>query len=425
MTTRLCVASPGKNRGSDKQDATLRRAPGQQMPGQRIPDQQMPGQQIPCLGIPDLWCADEITKACRRLVELRPDLKDQLTIQGFAAGLPRELTGGEARNLPSRVLLALCDQQYRLLGIHVGVPHGDELISIVEDAEEVATTRQLRIDQGLQGEADELTVLRSLARLDRMWTSVLNELMHDLEQEPGDDEVDHIDRARLRSIGETLDAAYVADTRRRFGQTAAADQARLIQLEQHFETRQPWCDAMLALTVGEDFSSIWRDLVEMIWHYPPVTADTDVGELMDWINLQLQSDAVVLCLQPPADAQRFPWPPLSDGLSRRAILWQETHALALQHPFRTVNTQQLAMLIRELPIDPIDIQAPAMARYLMLEPGGKRAFLVRKPIRPRDSPVGCESGSPNSIIADDVGYPRSIPLITSPNLPPKSRANDP
>ena len=340
------------------------------------------------LGTPNLWCAGQLEKAYCRLVESRPEFKEQLTIQGLAAGLPLELTGGEPRNVPSRAVLALCDAQYRLLGIHVGVPHGDEILAIVEDAEDVAISRQLRIDQTSQGGINAPTIQRSLERLDRMWTSVLQGLIRDHAQD-AEASTTPIDRVQLISIGETLDAVYLADARRRFGVSGDGNEHRLRLLEQHLETRQPWSDALVALAAGEDFARIWREVVEMVWHQPPISADADMEELLNWVKLHRESDAVVLALEAPVHAQRLPWPPIPDGLSRRAVPWRTTHELAQQHPYREVTAEQLALLIRELPLDPIHLSGHVIPCLLFL-------FLVHQQ---NNQGVGLDVGHASSALS--------------------------
>ncbi len=333
---------------------------------------------------PKLWCVPHLERAYRQLVEVRPEFKNRLKIQGIAAGVPKELTGGEPRNLPARAVLGLCDPQYRLLGLHIGVPRGDELISIVEDAEEVATLRQLRSGDDKQSSANAPIAQRSRERLDRMWVSVLDDLLRSDHEQDADSEKP-LSRSDLVYIGEALEAAYLADVRRRFGLSDASDHARLVLLEQHLETRQPWCDSMIALTSGEDFSLIWRDLVEQVWRYPPITGEACDVTLRDWVNLHRKSDLIVLGVQPPAHAQRFPWPPLADVVTGRVQPWRTAHDKALTFPFRNVDVEQLARLLHEFELDPIDIQQPSLARYVLLEPNKNRPLVI------------CETDSPTRL----------------------------
>ena len=157
---------------------------------------------------------------------------------------------------------------------------------------------------------------------------------------------------------------------------AFCDQTRLALLEQHVQTREPWCDALLPLIEGQDFSILWRDLLELTWYHPPVF-DWEVDQdLLDWIDHQLESSAVVLRLEPPMRTVRPASLPGNASLSKHIERWQTVNQLALEYPFRTVTVQQLAMVMRHRQLKPIDIQQPSLARYIFLEPARPRPLVV-------------------------------------------------
>ncbi len=331
--------------------------------------------------IPPVWCADVLGHAYLKTIRQRADLRGRLTIQSIAAGLPKELTGGEARNLPARAVLALCDGSYRLLAVTVGVPDADELLTLIEDGEDVAAMRQLHAED--RTKTVHLIAQRSSERLSRLWRGVLEEVvvaMHgDEDDDPGQDtesEQAFIDRMRL--LGETFTPTYMADVRLRFGLTDAADRTRLVVLEQHPETRRPWCAAMIPFIAGSDFNVIWRELVESIWGHAPITADGEATELIEWFDTQIKTDAIVLSLKPPLHLRHLPWPPVTDKAARRGAGWQQVHELALEHPFRKVDAQQLAVLIRSRDLAAVDIERPSLARYLYLEPRKRLPYVVRE-----------------------------------------------
>lgn len=331
---------------------------------------------------PTLWCVSQIESAFNSLLRDRPDLEDRIALQGFAAGLPQVLTDGEARRLASRVVMALCDAEYRVLGFHVGLPDREELLAFVEDAEEVARFRKLRSEQERRAPVNRMTAQRSEERLERAWQGVLNQLipepnLEDADATPRDDNpARRIDRLQLLSIIEILDASYLGDIRRRFGLQGPDDQSRLALLEQHVETRRPWCDALLPLIEGQDFLTLWRDLLELVWYHPPVTDGARDDDLLAWVDHQLDSSAVVLLVEPPLRNVRVEWRPGDDSFSNRVERWQDVNELALEYPFRSVTVEQLAIVVQHRQLRPIDIQRPSMARYVFIEPGRPRPLVV-------------------------------------------------
>ncbi len=123
---------------------------------------------------------------------------------------------------------------------------------------------------------------------------------------------------------------------------------------------------------------VWQELVESIWGHQPITAAEQAEELLAWYDLHSKTDSVVLSLQAPFHLRRLPWPPILDKAAKRGVGWQEVHELALEYPFRKVEPQQLAVLIRQRPLDSVDIQQPSLARYLFLEPKKKSPLVVRE-----------------------------------------------
>lgn len=328
---------------------------------------------------PPVWCSDVLAYSYRKMLDQRVDLRRRIKLQSIAAGLPRELTGGQGRNIPSRAVLALCDGNYRLLGLTIGVPAPNELLTLIEDGEDVATIQELNRDQPAMV-VDQIAA-RSRDRLSRMWRAALQEVLSVMEGERSD--ADDNDRqeafeGRMRLLSDSFEPIYLADVKLRFGLTEASDQTRLVVLEQHPEARRPWCESIIPLVAGQDFALTWKELVESLWGHQPITADAEAPELLEWYDSQAKTDAVVLSLQAPFHLRRLRWPPIRDPSSKRGVGWQEVHKLALQHPNRTVQPQQLAVLLRQRPLNAIDMQQPSLARYLLLEPKKKAPYVVRE-----------------------------------------------
>ena len=323
---------------------------------------------------PRVWCADLLERAYRNAVDQRADLQGRISLQSLAAGLPKELAGGIDVNAPARAVIAICDNEYRLLSFMVGVPDTDGLLALIKDAEAVAGILRLSNDQ-------EFNVLgtigqRSRGRLGRLWRDSFDKVLA-ATQLDGSEAKPSLG-VQLQSLGKAFDPTYVADVRRRFGLVEKADETRLIMLEQHPETRLPWCEAMIPFIAGGQISELWRVLVEMIWGFPPITADADAEDLIAWFDLQIETESVVLFLSPPLSLQHVAWPPATRIRGRRGVGWQEVHARATKHPFRTVDAQQLAMLIHKKELKAVDIRNPTITKYVFIDRKRKLPLLVRE-----------------------------------------------
>lgn len=83
------------------------------------------------------WCAAEFHHTCQQVLQLRPDLKDKISFQSIFAGTPSELSGGQPHTSPKRVVCFLCNKHYKLLALSIGIPNADDLLTLIEDAQEV------------------------------------------------------------------------------------------------------------------------------------------------------------------------------------------------------------------------------------------------------------------------------------------------
>ncbi|MGI9473794.1 MAG: hypothetical protein ACR2NZ_19790 [Rubripirellula sp.] len=330
---------------------------------------------------PNVWCVDALSQSIQRAFEFRPDLKDRLQLQSISSGIPSVLSGGTSRNLPERAILILCDGKYRLLGLSVGVPDLDELLTLIEDSENVRTLRHLSQDDPKKV-VDEIAQ-QNMKRLSRLWRSTFEEVLLEMDGDWGDAATDDvIERrvfdGRIQRLFEALEPTYLSDVELRFGLTDITDRNRLIVLEQHTEARHPWCQSIAPFLVGADMSIRWRELVESLWGHAATTAQDDITELLAWYDTNLKSGSIILSLKPPIHRRHLPWPPLTDRTARRGMTWQEAHDLALTHAFRKIDAQQIAALIRERDLRPIDVANPSRARYLMITPGKNLINVVRE-----------------------------------------------
>lgn len=312
------------------------------------------------------WCDPVLAHAYRKALQERPDLREILQLQSIRAGLPRELTGGVDRNTPSRAIVAICDGNYRLLAIAVGVPDANDLLGLIEDAEETRSLRQLHVDDSKQLVTELAN--RSKERLARLWKSALDEMLVAFDGDVGKlDELKSDWSSQIQLLGETFEPSYVGDVKLRFGLGDATDRTRLVVLEQHLQTREPWALCMIPFIAGIDFHDSWQHIPELIWGHQPITSTED-EDLLEWFDTQIETESIVIALRPPMNMSRTPWPPVTEKGARRGVGWAEVHAEAVKLPYRTIDLQQLASLLRARELGSVDVMRPTFTRYLYFQP---------------------------------------------------------
>ena len=320
------------------------------------------------------WCVDSLEEAFRETLASRPDLRGRISMQSVVAGIPEVLTDGKNVNSPARAVLVVCDSKYRLLSLMVGVPDGAALLTLVEDGEEVATALRLQSDQGV--DATAAIQERSRGRLSRLWRSGFDNALAAKEDNGGEQE--RTLGTQSQRLGYAFDPVYLADVRLRFGLSEKIDENRLVILEQHPETRRPWCQSLTPFVFGADFEATWRDLVEMIWGAPAFTANADVDDLLSWFDSQIETKSLVLNISPSRSQPQSVWPPVKVARGRRGVGWQEVHELATEYPFRVVDAQQLATLIHARDLKTVDLFEPTFARYIFVDRRKKLPLEVRE-----------------------------------------------
>ena len=272
---------------------------------------------------PPMWCGHLIAKAIGKALKVRPDLSDKLSLQALSAGLPPELTGGSSSNQPRRAIVFLCDTRYRLLAFCVGVPDMDQLLTMIEDAQDVNQTLSLDPELTHHGLVHAL-IDRNQPRLDRLWRNTLHEVTLAFDAKPGQPiRVMDLDPTaeRILELDATLKPSYEIDVRLRFGLNDANDRRRLVVLEQHPQARLSWCDVLTPFIASFNLIDHWRGLVQSVWGFPPITADADTSNLQTWITEQLLSTSVVLVIGPTRQATSLRWPPATND--RRGKAWQK------------------------------------------------------------------------------------------------------
>ena len=356
-------------------------------PFRRLDEQEAGDEQRPEASPLTLWCEPLIVDAVNDAGSIRPQLSSTLRLQKLAAGLPLELTSASKSRDPARAVTAVCDSDYRLLALAVGVPDGDELLTLVEDAEEVR--RWMQFDEGRQAkeaaEAAQRVTLserieqRCRDRTHRLWQMAIDEVTTLIADNPNPvaltDSKAAVDHLAVAALYDTLQPTYLTDARLKFGLSDVGDLRRLMVLEQHVEARRDWCEVAMVGLVGSNFSSRWRPLLTRLWNHLPIVDQPPDEELLAWYDRESELGPIVLTIESSFD--RFDiWPP-ADGATR-GMTWKEVHDLALEFPHRQLDLQELASLIRHRNLPAIDLRGTSPVRYLMSTPNRPRPTLVRE-----------------------------------------------
>ncbi|WP_182865093.1 hypothetical protein [Stieleria mannarensis] len=330
-------------------------------------------------GGPDVWCGPDFRRSFQKLFVSRPDLKDRCIVQRVVAGLPKNLTGNVARTLPPRAITAICDGQYRLLNFNVGVPEPNDLVRLIEDAEEAKALLQLHQDD--PAALSNAVLDRSNKRVDRVYRDALARLTEQVSVDEAALDVDEAWISQYSRLVSDLNPVYLYDVGLRFGLSDRSDLVRLLVLEQHCETRRNWCDTLAPFTIGRAMRAIMNPLVDTAWGVPAVLeiAPQDHEEPLRWFSTRRENAFVVLAVLPTYLDQDITWPP--PNVSRNPLAkrnWSELESVMANHPFRSVTAEQLAVILRENDEMAINLLVPARARYVVFEPGKTKPIVIRE-----------------------------------------------
>ena len=327
----------------------------------------------------DVWCGQDFRRSFSKLFALRPDLKDRCIVQRVPAGLPKRLTGGVATTLPRRAVVAICNGNYQLLNLCVGVPDPTELISRIEDAEEVKT--QISLHKGDPEKLSQMTMDRTRERVRRMYKETIAKLT---EAMAGDESLVAVDEAWIakyvRFVSE-LNPIYLFDVKLRFGLDDPSDLIRLLVLEQHCETREDWCESIAPFVVGRPMQDLMNPLVDTTWGTPAVikTDAAEHEELLRWFSTQRENATLVLSIKPTYLDRDLPWPPPNvNRVTLGTRDWVALEKAMSNHPFRAVSAEELAVVLREGDEMPIHLLAPSRARYIVFQSDKRKPFVIRE-----------------------------------------------
>ncbi len=334
------------------------------------------------------WCTEVFADSYREFRRDRPDLRGKVSLQWMASGLPKSLTGGKPHSETARAVVLVCDSQYRLLSFLVGVPEAPELATLVEDAQDFRSLRDLaKLAFTTQNETDTVEKLarRSSERMTRLWRNVLAEnvaAMNASAPEAEDNTRDHSIAQQIKVLGERFDDAYRSDVRLRFGLSDASSVMRLTTLEQHVQTRRPWCEAMIPFIAGMNVEEDWKVLVEMVWGYPPIGPGGDAVDLIEQVETLSKDETFVFAIQSPLSVEHIPWPPIPDPSIAGSDVWQKAETMAQEFQFRSIDLQQLARIIDGTKMKSVDVRGTSLVRYVILPAGEEEPIPVYQADRP-------------------------------------------
>lgn len=191
--------------------------------------------------------------------------------------------------------------------------------------------------------------------------------------------------SRLQLIERAITQLYRIDAQSRFGSGVGLSTPALIILEQHAEARAMWCDCVEPILVGMDMLQHWRPLVEACWEIPPVRFVDADADLTEWMTQTGAVSCIALDIRDSLKTVRVERelavaPPRT---SRSRVTWADLEAAMDQIPTRDVSTDQLAALIRENFVVPLDVLAPDSATRLVFPARSNKPLVVRA----NDSPA--------------------------------------
>jgi hypothetical protein len=331
------------------------------------------------------WCADFLQDSLRELFERRPALQKEMLLQHAAVGLPDVLTANTPASSARRCIVVMTDNEHRLLSLAIGIPDGEILQRLIEDAEEVK--RLITSSAENYGLIQNQLRERSRQRVDRSWQAVVENLSEEL---PGRVDEHHLTAGPktpirwpelLHDLAERIHPFFLQDTLIRFGLTGETASARRVQLEQHPQTRAPWCEAVIPFLFAADLKTLVVPLAEIIWEQP-VVFRTATGDAWTAKWNQFPEDVpIVLRIRPPTPKRDVPWPPPSKTkiAARVGVDWQGLDEMLRAEPFfEPIEISDLALLIRKTSVEPIDLMKPSLARYLYFPRKSARPIVIRE-----------------------------------------------
>lgn len=326
-----------------------------------------------------LWCRDPLQDALKQLLANRPDLKETCAAIELRAGVPPLLAGGKRLVLPGRLLTLVANRNGQLLEVQVGVPSADELTALVEDALEIDAANSLA-DRN-EAKVSAMVAERADETLSRLYKDALKRFRSEYrDREPFDLEKPGA-LAEMVTFLRDLENQYRFDVKLRYALELPGDETRLYLVEQHLEAREDWCDAVLPWIVTLPAIELIPILTECMWS-DPVVLTTDALQaktLKTWIEDGIAGSNVVLVIKPSHSRMNLPWPPMNSARpAPKGRSWTDLELAMSNHPMKEITVGQLAFLLEEMELQPIQLLSPSPVRYVVFEQGRKLPTLIRE-----------------------------------------------
>ncbi len=321
-----------------------------------------------------IWCVTQLEKALEACRAERN--ATSIVLEPIRAGSPANLRGGRVTSSgPRRLIGCIADGERRLLGFFIGVPSPRQLLSLSEDADEVAVALAL----------SELTEIKSDDDVDTEHESAIQRMVRDRAM----NRVIRHYRPLLESILSTksvdnnaglLANALAADIRERFLFDSPTEIHRWVSTQQHAEARRYWCDAMLPSLVGTNVNEIWPELAASVWGAEPWRRRESLQQMATWCSETLQRHPVVLQLESDRrllDAETF-----SVNAARPTEVTTERDekvaSFMNDEVSRVCDLAGLAVVLEELQYPPqkVRLENPDSVRYVVLESIGQAPRLL-------------------------------------------------
>lgn len=318
------------------------------------------------------WCQRSIERAISKCKAVRAGSEIQSIYQ--FAGAPGILNKDRPKAGPRRAICLICDSQGRVFSFCIGVPSGDQLLVLLEDAEELILADSLApADQATDDESDDEQTLtknirqRTAGRTIRHYRPLLDKVRED---------------STIQASAQWLAPAVQQDLAERFLLSLPIDGARLVSTQQHMESSRYWCDAMLPCVAGKSMQSVWPELAEVVWNAKPWHLQVDPTSLASWYESAIRGSMVVLELDlqlanPPnslpylSAAENNPPRPqvVSDKAAERMRAADaELAKRLLDVAHRVIELPELASLLTHRKDPPIDILlAASTPRWIVFE----------------------------------------------------------
>ncbi|MCC9602520.1 hypothetical protein LOC67_18365 [Stieleria sp. JC731] len=329
-----------------------------------------------------LWCESLLQAAVADATKLRPGLKEQFVIQRVAAGLPSNVFSDPTQILPRQSILFICDRQLRVMNFCVGVPDSDDLLRLLEEAEETSTLFSL--NENNPKALSQALLQWSKERVLRHYREFIEEQAIEDFVAEGSGSEDNASNKSWRNLFRRyvtgLQPVYQFDANLRFTVAVETSTPRSRVLEQHCETRHDWCVSVSPLIVSKPIEDVISPIVDAAWRQPPVI-DTDEkshSELIRWFDSRREVATTVLAIEPELLAQQFPWPPPNVNPKMEGRSWVDLQKVLAKHAYRQVTVEQLAVILEHSEQKNISLTGPSRLRYVVFQQKKPNPILIRE-----------------------------------------------